>query len=309
MESKNQEIQQPHTSMVPVSFNLLDPQQFSTMQRVCKMYTSSDLVPEIYRATSAENENKAIGNCMIALEVSMRIGASLLMVMQNMVPIYGKPSWSSKFLIATVNACGRFQPIMYKMTNKGKIGKIEYTEYDKVWETSSSGKKYQKNVARKATFDGTNIDNIECIAYTTKRGDDGVLEGSPVDLVMAILEGWYTKNGSKWQTMPLKMLKYRAASFWVNEFAPEISMGIRTIEEQEDMPETHDAEYEVVSTKMNDTTKKADIPVPQPKTEEKQKSAPQPSAQPKPQDKTQTESQQPSQGSSEPSASDDEPGY
>lgn len=302
MESKNQESQQLQTNMVPVSFNLLDPQQFATMQRVCKMYASSDLVPEIYRATSTENENKAIGNCMIALEVSMRIGASLLMVMQNMVPIYGKPSWSSKFLIATVNACGRFQPIMYKMTNKGKIGKIEYTEYDKVWETSSSGKKYQKNVARTATFDGTNIDNIECIAYTVKRGDDEVLEGSPVDLVMAIKEGWYTKNGSKWQTMPLKMLKYRAASFWVNEYAPEISMGIRTIEEQEDMPETQDAECEVISTKMNGTTKKADIQVPQPKPEEKREPS-------KPQEKPQTELQQSNQEPSEPSASDDEPGY
>lgn len=264
MEEKKEQTQQgqPAMAVVPAAFNLLDPQQFATMQRVCKMYASSDLVPEIYKATSPETESRAIGNCMIALEISLRIGASVLMVMQNMVPIYGKPSWSSKFLIATINACGRYQPLKYKMVNLGKVGKVEYTEYDKVWETSQSGKKYQKNVAKQVTFDGSNLDNIQCIAYTTERGLEEALEGSPVDIVMAIKEGWYTKNGSKWQTMPIKMLKYRAASFWANEHAPEISMGIRTIEEQEDLRDTQDVDFEVVETKMNaESQKKVDIPV------------------------------------------------
>lgn len=264
--------QQTQTAMVPVSFNLLDPQQFATMQRVCKVYASSDMVPDIYRATSTENEIKAIGNCMIAIEIAMRTNASVLMVMQNLVPIHGKPSWSSKFLIASVNACGRFDQLQYKMENLGKIGVVEYTVYDKVWETSSTGKKYQKNVARTEKFDGTNVDNIQCIAYTSQKGKTDVLESSPVSILMAVKEGWYTKNGSKWQTMPIKMLKYRAASFWTNEHAPEISMGIRTIEEQEDMGEVQDAECEIISTKLNGAPrKKVDIP-----TDGKQNEQPKP---------------------------------
>ena len=107
-------------------------------------------------------------------------------------------------------------------------------------------------------FDGTNIENIRCTAYTSEKNGDEILEGTPVDLVMAIKEGWYTKAGSKWQTMPLKMLKYRAASFWANEYAPEISMGIYTTEENEDMA-TVDAE--VLHTKINEPRVKVEMAV------------------------------------------------
>ncbi len=76
--------------------NFFDPLQFETMQRVCKMFASSELVPDMYKASDKNPIEKAISNCMIAIEIAQRIGASPLMVMQNMVPIYGKPSWSSK---------------------------------------------------------------------------------------------------------------------------------------------------------------------------------------------------------------------
>ena len=233
------------------TFNVFDPNQFAIMQRYCKMYANSDLVPDSYRINEENNEEKAVANCMIAMDIAMRLGASPLMVMQNMVPIYGKPSWSSKFLIATINACGRFKPLQYRITTLGKVGSVEYTEYSTVWETGSNGKKYKKSVARVATFDGSNIDNIECVAYTYEKNGTEILESTPVDIVMAIKEGWYTKNGSKWQTMPMKMLKYRSASFWANEYAPELSMGIYTVEENEDT-ETIDVEAEVIHTKINE---------------------------------------------------------
>lgn len=245
-----QALQSPNGNSVQSTFNFFDPQQFATMQRYCKMYASSDLVPDSYKITSQESEAKAIGNCMIAMDIALRIGASPLMVMQNMVPIYGRPSWSSKFLIATINACGRFKPLKYKMVNLGKIGVVEYVEYESTWETNpQTGRKYKKNTPKQAKFDGTNIDNIQCIAYTTEKNGEEVMESTPVDLVMAIKEGWYTKSGSKWQTMPIKMLKYRAASFWANEYAPELSMGIYTVEENEDIV-TVDTEAEVIQSKV-----------------------------------------------------------
>ena len=61
---------------------------------------------------------------------------------------------------------------------------------------------------------------------------------------MAVGEGWYSKNGSKWPTMPELMLRYRAASYWVSSFAPEMAMGFRTTEEAQDIV---DVEYEEVS--------------------------------------------------------------
>lgn len=206
--------------------NFFDPAQFEIMQRVCKLFASSELVPDMYKASEKNPLEKAVANCMIAIEVANRIGASPLMVMQNMVPIYGKPSWSATFLIGTVNGCGRFAPLKYRFTEKGMLGMVEYTDYE-----------YQggRKMAVKKQFDGKKIMDIECVAYTTANGSDQVLESAPVSIRLAIQEGWYTKAGSKWQTMPKQMLMYRAASWWTRTYAPELSLGMKTIDEQQDI--------------------------------------------------------------------------
>lgn len=248
---------------VPVAFNFFDPAQFETMQRVSRMFASSDLVPDNYKPTglktipngateaqvkdiqaaNAAANNKAIANCMIALEVACRIGASPLMVMQNLTIIYGRPSWSAKFLISTVNTCGRFEPLQFRFTEKGMLGVVEYTNY--VWNDAA-----HRKVAQTMKFDGKNVMDIECVAYTTKKGSKDVLESSPITIRMAIQEGWYTKSGSKWQTMAKQMLMYRAASWWTSVYAPELSMGMRTVEENQDIHNVEDAVYEEVTDQL-----------------------------------------------------------
>lgn len=233
MEKTNQlQPVQAQTNAV-ATFNFFDPVQFETMQRVCKLFSSSELVPDMYRTDltlkdgkAINPESKAMANCMIAIEMAQRIGASPLMIMQNMVIIYGRPSWSSKFLVATVNTCGRFEPLKYKITSLGRVGKIQYIDY--VWD----GKR-KAPVTKE--FDGTQIDNLQCIAYTTVKGSDEIMESAPIDIKLAIQEGWYTKSGSKWQTMTRQMLMYRAASFWTNAYAPELSMGMKTEDEIRDI--------------------------------------------------------------------------
>lgn len=222
-----------------VGFNFFDPVQFDTMQRVCKLFASSELVPEMYKVSEKNPIEKAMANCMIAIEIAQRIGASPLMVMQNMVPIYGKPSWSSKFLVATVNTCGRFNPLQYRFIEKGMLGMVDYTDY--VWDNATRSKR-----AVTKQFDGKKVMDIECVAFTTAKGSDKMLESSPVSVRLAIQEGWFTKNGSKWQTMTRQMLMYRAASFWTSAYAPELSMGMKTIEEYQDI---QDVEYQ----EINDT--------------------------------------------------------
>jgi hypothetical protein len=184
----------------------LDTANFDTIQRTCRALASSDLVPDIYKISAKNPEGKAIANCMIALDMANRMGANPLMVMQNMYIVYGRPGWSSTFLIATVNNCGRFEPLKFKFDTDGKT-----------------------------TIGGREIDNMTCYAYTTERGKDEMLKGTVISLEMARLEGWATKNGSKWQTMPQQMLTYRAAAFWVRTYAPELSMGFYTREENEDI--------------------------------------------------------------------------
>ena len=227
-------------------FNFFDPVQFDTMQRVCSLFANSELVPDMYKISDNNPKEKAIANCMIAIEMAQRIGASPLMIMQNMVIIYGRPSWSSKFLVATVNTCGRFNPLQYRFTEKGMLGKVDYTEYERTWDkTLYGGKGGYKNNPKTVAFDGTKVMDIECVAFTTAKGSDKVLESSPISLHLAIQEGWYTKNGSKWRTMPKQMLMYRAASFWTNAYAPELSMGMKTEDEIRDIV---DVDYEEITT-------------------------------------------------------------
>jgi len=159
---------------------------------MAKALASSTLVPDSYRGEAN------LGNCIIALELSQRIGASVMAVMQSMVPIHGKPTWSASFLIATVNSCGRFSPMRFRWVGK----------------------------------EGT--DEWGCRAFAVEREGNLELVGALVTIAMAKAEGWYGKSGSKWKTMPEQMLQYRAAAFWCRAYAPEIALGMHTSEEIHD---------------------------------------------------------------------------
>jgi hypothetical protein len=177
---------------------------FVSVQRMAKALASSTLVPDAYRGEAN------LGNCIIALELSQRIGASVMAVMQSMVPIHGKPTWSAAFLIATVNSCGRFSPMRFRWVGK------------------------------------ENTDEWGCRAYAVEREGNLELVGALVTIAMAKAEGWYTKNGSKWKTMPEQMLQYRAAAFWTRAYAPEIALGMHTAEEINDTPEANQVVTPVV---------------------------------------------------------------
>ena len=206
--------------------------QFEAMQRCAKPYAESTIVPAAYRGN--------IGNCIIALDLSHRMCLPALTVMQNLYVVNGNPSWSSKFLVASINTCGRFTNLRYRKRVLGKLGKMKYNglEWDKE-------KKKQTTVVKE--FDATGIENWECVAYATELATGETLESDPVTIEMAIQEGWYTKTGSKWVTMPQLMLSYRAAAFWQRVYAPEMSMGFRTVEEERDIQDT---DYEEVSSRV-----------------------------------------------------------
>ena len=179
---------------------------FVSVQRMAKALASSTLVPDAYRGEAN------LGNCIIALELSQRIGASVMAVMQSMVPIHGKPTWSASFLIATVNSCGRFSPMRFRWVGK----------------------------------EGT--DEWGCRAYAVERDSNLELVGALVTIAMAKVEGWYGKSGSKWKTMPEQMLQYRAGAFWCRTYAPEIALGMHTSEEIQDTPATQQVVQSVTAT-------------------------------------------------------------
>jgi hypothetical protein len=109
----------PESQMPMVSPGFGSLQGFELMQRAARLLSSSTLVPVAYRQTiekldrfgnvkeSRENPN-ALANSVVALNMAQRMGADPLMVMQNLYIVEGRPSWSSQWIIAAINGCGRF---------------------------------------------------------------------------------------------------------------------------------------------------------------------------------------------------------
>lgn len=178
------------TDIIQTTTAFSNAASFESAQRMALALVSSNIVPEQYRG----KDN--IGNAIVALEMAQRIGASPLAVMQNLNIIHGRPSWSSTFIIAALNSCGRFAPVRFEVTGDG--------------------------------------DDRSCIAWTTDKTGER-LEGPPASIAMAKAEGWYAKNGSKWKTMPELMLRYRAAAFFGRLYAPDVLNGMHATEEVEDI--------------------------------------------------------------------------
>ncbi|MCO7567801.1 hypothetical protein NJI34_00145 [Pseudomonas sp. S 311-6] len=182
-------------SRPPVSMSFFDLEGFELMQRIAKAFASSNLVPKQYQGN--------LPNCMIALDMARRIGANPLMVMQNLYIVHGTPGWSSKFLIATVNTCGRYSTLRYEWC--GTKGKDDYG----------------------------------CRAWAVEKETGERLDGIWVTWKMVKAEGWASKNGSKWMTMEDQMFIYRAAAFWQRAYAPDLGMGLIT---EEEIRDTYDAQ-------------------------------------------------------------------
>ena len=168
-----------------------------------KPLATSDLVPTAFKNN--------IGSCLIALNLANRIGADPLQVMQSLYIVHGKPSFSSAFLIACFNQCGRYTAIRYEM------------------------------------FGERDTDGWGCKAYTTEKATGELIEGVAVTIGMAKAEGWFSKTGSKWKTMPELMMRYRAATFLIRSVAPEIALGFQSTEEVRDVIDITDT-AQVVGT-------------------------------------------------------------
>lgn len=211
---------------------------FALMQRGATLLANSTIVPAQYRSQiikkdrygnvkSTEDNPAGMSNCVVALNMAQRMGADPLMIMQNLYIVEGRPAWSSQYIIASINACGKYSPLRFKLEDLGEKD-VEYVET--TWNDAGRPVKNTKNAI---------IRDTRCVAWALERKTGEVLESPPVTIELAVKEGWYGKNGSKWQTMPEVMLRYRAASFFGKLYAPELLMGIQTAEE------LHDSTYDM----------------------------------------------------------------
>ena len=138
-------------------------------------------------------------NCLIAYEMMTRTGLPALAVLQNLYVVQRKPCWSGSFCAALINSSGLFSKLDYEEV--GVRGEPSWGVY-----------------------------------ATAIRNDTGKRCNSEIiTLKMAADEGWLNKPGSKWKTMPMQMMMYRAAAFFARAYCPEIMYGMQTIEEVQDV--------------------------------------------------------------------------
>lgn len=191
-------------------------ESFIQLQRVAKVFAASTFVPKEY---SGDN---GLPNCIVAVNMALRLKADPLMVMQNLYIVHGRPAWSSQWIIAAINNCGKYSPLRFDIIDLGEK-EVEYQE-------SKGYGKEKTYITKKIT-----IQDKKCIAWAKELRNGERLESPTITIEMAVKEGWYTKDGSKWKTMPEVMLRYRTASFFGKLYAPELLMGLQTAEELHDI--------------------------------------------------------------------------
>lgn len=178
-------------------------QRFELEQRKAKAFSLSAFFPRHLMGQGPNGAQISVANATIVYDIAYRMNLSPLEVAQSIFIIQGKPSFETKFLVARLNTSGLL---------KGRLNTI----------VSQDGQ------------------SAYCEAIDAQTG--AVLRGTTITMEMAKREGWLGKNGSKWQTMPTLMLKYRAQSFFINEFFPEVRLGLRTKEEVQDIVDVEEVQ-------------------------------------------------------------------
>lgn len=194
---------------------------YEQTQVLPSVYSDVDLYQQFYKMAEGlsktdlvpDNYRNKPENCLIAIDTARQIGAkNPLFVMQNLYIVKGKPSWSGQYCSALV-----------------------YTNFKNV------------KVNRMGSAD-SGLQGIY-ITATNKNGEN--CRGSVVTLEMAQKEGWITKQGSKWQTMPEQMLIYRAFAFFARAYCPDKLLGMHDEFEIQDITPADNSKAKNLEDKLN----------------------------------------------------------
>ena len=164
-----------------------DVDNFKNALFMAEKIAKSDIIPASFKGKPE--------NCLVALEMSNRMKMPVMQIFQNLYVIQGRPCWSSSFIIACINKCGKYTDLQFEYNSEAKY----------------------------------------CYAWAISKATGERIEGPKVSMKMAQDEGWLTKNGSKWKTMPDLMLRYRAAAFFGRVNCPEVINGLLSEDEVKEM--------------------------------------------------------------------------
>lgn len=155
-----------------------------------------------------------IANCAIGVQMALRCKVDILTFLQSSYIVHGKPGIEAKLAIAMLNASGQIKGrIRFKLEGEGK--------------------------------------NRKCTAYATDAGS-GEEVSQTVDWATVEAEGWLSKSGSKWKTMPDLMFQYRSAMFLIRVYFPDVLMGMYSLDELDDIEQGDPTKAAVPPTRTLD---------------------------------------------------------
>lgn len=138
-----------------------------------------------------------VADVMLLMDMCSRMGVSLFALAKGTYPVHGEISVTGQFCIQLINGSGKFTPLDFVFVGE----------------------------------EGT--DDFGCYAIATRKANGTVCKSTVITIGMAKAEGWI--RNSKWKTMTTQMMMYRAASFFMRVYCPELTLGMYTQEELEDV--------------------------------------------------------------------------
>ena len=179
-----------------------DPAAFAHWQRVAKVFSDSDVIPEHLR--------RHLADVLIGLSLARRLRVEPLTVLQNLYVVKGTPGWKTSFLVALAQSAG---------------WDLDY-ETEELSPTHLEWKRSTKNgpVPARAV-------NLRCRVVMTRGGKSKV--GLWVSLEQAIAAKW--ADNEQYVHSTELMLGYRAAAFAIRRYDPNLLLGLQTEDEVRDM--------------------------------------------------------------------------
>ena len=172
---------------------------FSGLWRIANMFSRTKLIPVRFQY-SPGNPNAA-SDCAVAILMAQRLGVNEVMFLQNCYVVKGTPAIEAKLAVT-------------RLHKSGLLSKGCRVDYEKTLD--KNGKV------------------LTCRAVVEVGENNDEIVGAEINWQMINGEGWSTKDGSKWKTMPELMFEYRSAMFLIRSRFPEVILGMQSKEELDD---------------------------------------------------------------------------
>jgi len=183
-----------------------EPTTIEEAWRLAEALAGSEMVPDTYRGKPRD--------CLVALDLAARLGASWLAVMQHVYSVHGRIGMDAALVTSLVNQSRMF---------------IDPLEYEVIGDVKDKK-------------------NFRIRAFATRKSTGTVLYGPWIDWNLVEAEGWnkdkQLRDGggilkSKWNTMSEQMFHFRSAAWFQRRHCPEVTMGMLTTDEAAEIGPKH----------------------------------------------------------------------